>query len=101
LQRAEEVGPKVAESVVQFFREPRNRELVERLRAAGLQFKYQQTKPKGGPLAGLTFVLTGSLPTLSRDEAKAAIEAAGGKVSASVDRKSTRLNSSHRTISYA
>ena len=52
LQQAEEVGPKVAESIFQFFREPRNRELVERLRAAGLQFDYQSTRPKGGPLQG-------------------------------------------------
>ena len=87
LQKAEEVGPKVAESVAQFFREPRNAELVERLRAAGLQFTYQTTRPKGGPLAGMVFVLTGALPTLSRDAAKALIEAAGGKVSGSVSKK--------------
>ncbi len=87
LQQAEEVGPKVAESIIQFFREPHNRELVDRLRAAGLQFTYQSTRPKGGPLTGLTFVLTGTLPTLSRDEAKAAIESAGGKVSSAVSKK--------------
>jgi len=87
LQQAAEVGPKVAESIAQFFREPRNRELVERLRAAGLQFTYHSTKPKGGPLTGLTFVLTGTLPTLSRDGAKAAIERAGGKLSGSVSKK--------------
>jgi DNA ligase (NAD+) len=87
LQRAEEVGPKVAESVFQFFREPRNRELVERLREAGLQFTYKSTRPKGGPLQGLTLVLTGTLPTLSREEAKHLIEAAGGKVSGSVSKK--------------
>jgi DNA ligase (NAD+) len=86
LQQASEVGPKVAESIAQFFREPRNRELVERLRAAGLQFTYHSTRPKDGPLAGLTFVLTGTLPRLSRDGAKAAIERAGGKVSGSVSK---------------
>jgi len=91
LQRAEEVGPKVAESVFQFFREPRNRELVERLRAVGLQFTYQSTKPKGGALKGLTFVLTGTLPTLSREEATQLIEAAGGKVSGSVSKKTSFL----------
>ena len=53
LQQAEEVGPKVAEAVVQFFREPSNRELVDRLRQAGLQFTYAYTRPKGGPLTGL------------------------------------------------
>ncbi len=89
LQRAEEVGPKVAESVFQFFREPRNRELVERLRAAGLQFTYESRRPKGGPLQGLTLVLTGTLPTLSREDATRLIEAAGGKVSASVSRKTS------------
>ncbi len=89
LQRAEEVGPKVAESVFQFLREPRNRELVERLRAVGLQFTYQSVRPKGGALKGLTFVLTGSLPTLSREEATRLIEAAGGKVSGSVSKKTS------------
>jgi DNA ligase (NAD+) len=87
LQEAEEVGPKVAESVFQFFREPRNRELVDRLRAAALQFTYHTTRPQGGPFKGLTFVLTGTLPNLSREEAKRLIEAAGGKVSSSVSTK--------------
>jgi len=89
LQRAEEVGPKVAESIFQFFREPRNRELVERLRAVGLQFTYQSTRPKGGALKGLTFVLTGTLPTLSREDATRLIETAGGKVSGSVSKKTS------------
>jgi DNA ligase (NAD+) len=87
LQQAEEVGPKVAESLFQFFREPRNQELVSRLRAAGLQFEYHSTRPKGGPLKGLTFVLTGTLPNLSRDEAKKLIETAGGKVASAVSKK--------------
>jgi DNA ligase (NAD+) len=87
LQRAEEVGPKVAESVFQFFREPRNRELVERLRAVGLQFTYQSTRPKGGAFQGLTFVLTGTLPHITREQATSLIETAGGKVSGSVSKK--------------
>jgi DNA ligase (NAD+) len=87
LQQAEEVGPKVAESIFQFFREPRNQELVSRLRAAGLQFEYQSKRPKSGPLKGLTFVLTGTLPNLSRDEAKKLIETAGGKVASAVSKK--------------
>ena len=91
LQRAEEVGPKVAESIRQFFREPRNRELVKRLRDAGLQFEYQARRKPGGPLAGLTFVITGTLPNLSRDDAKMLIETAGGKVSGSVSRKTSYL----------
>jgi len=87
LQKAEEVGPKVAESVMAFFKEPINRELVERLRTAGLRFTYQSTRPKEGPLSGKTFVLTGSLPSLSREAAKELIERAGGKVSGSVSKK--------------
>jgi len=89
LQRAEEVGPKVAESVYQFFHEPRNQELVERLRAAGLNFEYEVKRKKGGPLHGMTFVLTGTLPNLSREEATRVIESAGGKVSGSVSRKTS------------
>ena len=87
LQQAEEVGPKVAETVFQFFREPHNQKLIERLRAAGLQFEYQTTRPKAGPLHGLTFVITGTLPSLSREEAKRLIEAAGGKVTSAVSKK--------------
>jgi DNA ligase (NAD+) len=89
LQRATEVGPKVAESVFVFFHEPHNRELLDRLRDAGLQFTYQSTRPKAGPFKGLTFVLTGTLPTLSREQAKELIESAGGKVSASVSKKTS------------
>ena len=90
LQQAEEVGPKVAESIFQFFREPRNQELVERLRAAGLQFHHQSSAAQGGGRSmGLTFVLTGTLPTLTRRRSQALIEAAGGKVSGSVSRKTS------------
>jgi len=76
----------VAESIYQFFSEPRNQELVERLRSAGLQFEYRTRRRHGGPLAGLTFVLTGTL-NMSREEAKQRIESAGGKVAGSVSRK--------------
>ena len=86
LQQAEEVGPKVAALIRGFFDEPRNRELVERLRAQGLVFTHMRTV-KSGTLAGKTFVLTGTLPTLTREEAKARIEAAGGKVAGSVSKK--------------
>ncbi len=91
LQEVNEIGPKVAESIRQFFAEERNRELVERLRAAGLTFTGQRQRKTGGPLAGLTFVLTGTLPTLKREEAKARIEEAGGKVSGSVSSKTSYL----------
>jgi DNA ligase (NAD+) len=89
LRMAEEVGPKVAEAIVQFFKVPGNRELIDRLRSAGLQFTYESTRPKSGPLHGMTFVLTGTLPTLSREEAKEMIEKAGGKVAGSVSKKTT------------
>lgn len=89
LQKAEEVGPKVAESIYQFFREPRNQDLVERLRSAGLQFEYRVRRRPAGPLAGLTFVLTGALSGLSREEARQRIEAAGGKVSTAVSKKTS------------
>ena len=87
LQRAEEVGPRIAESIRRFFHEQRNRELIGRLREEGFNFKYQAKPKTGGPLAGLSFVLTGTLPTLAREEAKSRIELAGGKVTGSVSRK--------------
>jgi DNA ligase (NAD+) len=90
LQEAEEVGPKVAQSVRDFFDEEKNRELLERLRKAGLRFSQEKRAArKDTTLAGLTFVLTGSLPTLSREEAKQTIELAGGKVAGSVSKKTS------------
>ncbi len=89
LQAAEEVGPKVAESIHAFFREPHNRQLLERLKAANLTFEHTIKQRKEGPLTGMTFVLTGTLPRMSREEAKATIEAAGGKVAAAVSKKTT------------
>ena len=92
LQMADEVGPKVAEAIVQYFNEPGNRELVGRLRKAGLQFTYVSTRPKeAGPLQGKTLVITGTLPTLSREEAKQLIEQAGGKISTAVSKKTSYL----------
>jgi DNA ligase (NAD+) len=86
LQEVEEVGPRVSTSIREFFDEPKNRALVERLRAAGLQFKGKK-KQRGTALAGKTFVLTGTLTRHTREEAKKLIEAAGGKVAASVSKK--------------
>jgi DNA ligase (NAD+) len=89
LQEAPDVGPVVAQSIRTFFDQPHNREVVEQLRAAGLAWPEHDgaadTSPK--PLAGKTFVLTGTLPTLEREAAKAQIEAAGGKVAGSVSKK--------------
>jgi DNA ligase (NAD+) len=87
LQQAEEVGPKVSESIHHFFHEQRNKKLVEELRKAGLTFEHVIRKKTGGALAGKTLVLTGTLPSLAREEAKARIESAGGKVSGSVSKK--------------
>ena len=87
LQQAEEVGPKVAESIHEFFREPRNRDLVERLRAAGLKFDHPKKIKKAGPFDGMTFVLTGTLASMTREQAAERIEAGGGKVSGSVSKK--------------
>jgi DNA ligase (NAD+) len=87
LQSADEVGPKVAQSIRQFFENLNNRILIERLRVAGLRFIHERVDRSGGPFAGLTLVLTGTLPKLSREDAKARIEAAGGKVSGSVSKK--------------
>ena len=89
LTECENVGEVIAQSVVQWQGDPRNQKLVERLRKAGLNFASQlyQEKAEAGPLAGKTFVLTGTLPNLKREEAAAKIEAVGGKVSGSVSKK--------------
>ncbi len=88
LLQAEGIGPIVASTIHEFFAIPKNRALVEDLRAQGLQFTAEK-KVVGTTFAGLTFVLTGTLPTLTRDEAKARIEAAGGKVSGTVSKKTS------------
>ena len=90
LERVKDVGPRVAAAVREFFDEAQNRELIEQLRAAGLTFTAQKRK-RSSELEGLTFVLTGTLPTLSREEAKEKIEAAGGKVSGSVSKKTSYI----------
>jgi DNA ligase (NAD+) len=88
LLEVRDVGPIVAKSIRTFFDQPHNVEVVEQLRAAGM--RWDEGAPASGapqPLAGRTFVLTGTLPSLGRDDAKALIEAAGGKVSGSVSKK--------------
>jgi DNA ligase (NAD+) len=89
LLEVNDVGPVVAQSIRSFFDQPHHREVVEQLRAAGITWPEHEgeadTAPK--PLAGRTLVLTGTLPTLGRDDAKALIEAAGGKVAGSVSKK--------------
>ncbi len=87
LQEIEGIGPQTAVSVTDWFADARNQQLLAKLRAAGLQFAVAKTAVDDAtpqPLAGLTFVITGTLPSLSRDEAKALIEQHGGKVTGSV-----------------
>jgi DNA ligase (NAD+) len=86
LQNVGEVGPKIAESIAEFFSNPANRKLVDRLRQAKLTLKGEK-KERGTKLAGKTFVLTGTLAHFTRDEAKKMIEEAGGKVAGSVSKK--------------
>ncbi|WP_407280221.1 NAD-dependent DNA ligase LigA [Aromatoleum evansii] len=83
-----DVGPVVAQSIAGFFAEAHNREVIEQLRAAGVKWEEgEPAAPVAGSASGKVFVLTGTLPTMSRDEAKALIEAHGGKVSGSVSKK--------------
>jgi DNA ligase (NAD+) len=89
LAEIEDVGEVVAKSLFEWFGNPDHVKLVDRLRQAGLNFRSALYNPAAalGALAGKTFVLTGTLPTLSREEATAKIEAVGGKVSGSVSKK--------------
>ncbi|MFT3821790.1 MAG: NAD-dependent DNA ligase LigA [Rubrivivax sp.] len=91
LLQVPDVGPVVAQSIRTFFEQPHNREVVEQLRAAGVRWDEHEGSEAANavplPLTGKTLVLTGTLPTLTRDDAKALIEAAGGKVAGSVSKK--------------
>jgi DNA ligase (NAD+) len=89
LAETPEIGPVIAASVRAFFEEPRNLQLIEELRRAGLRMQEERGEAGEQPLAGLTFVLTGGLDSMSRDEAKALIEARGGKVTGSVSAKTS------------
>ncbi|MGB6687432.1 MAG: NAD-dependent DNA ligase LigA [Terracidiphilus sp.] len=88
LSLVEEVGPRVSEAIVEFFAQPANCELVQRLKDAGVEMTAEK-RQRSTQFAGLTFVLTGTLPTLTRDEAKKRIEDAGGKVAGSVSKKTS------------
>ncbi len=90
LLEVNDVGPIVAKSLRTFFDQPHNREVVEQLRACGVHWPENEPTSAGPkPLAGKIFVITGTLPTLGRDAAKDLIEAAGGKVSGSVSKKTS------------
>jgi DNA ligase (NAD+) len=83
-----DVGPVVADSIVSFMSEPHNREVIEQLLASGIEFQ-KEWRTTTVDLSGKTFVLTGTLPTLSRDQAKELLEAAGAKVAGSVSQKTS------------
>jgi DNA ligase (NAD+) len=90
LLEVNDIGPVVAQSIRTFFQQQHNREVVEQLRAAGVHWAEQEVARRADvskPLTGKTLVLTGTLPTLTRDEAKELVEAAGGKVTGSVSKK--------------
>jgi DNA ligase (NAD+) len=94
LEEIEGIGPGTAVSITKWFALERNQTLLAKLRAAGLQFNAEKPAVSADtpqPLAGLTFVITGTLPSMSRDEAKALIEANGGKVTGSVSAKTDYL----------
>ena len=84
-----EVGPKVAEGILEFFSESANRKLIERLRAAGVNMKEERAAPKDTKFAGMTFVFTGTLANRSREEAEALVAAHGGKAGSSVSKKTS------------
>ncbi len=91
LVKIEDVGPKVAESIVFFFAQPENRELIDRLRRAGVSDRAAAATAGPKPLAGQVFVITGTLAGFSRDEARDLLEARGAEVGSSVTRKTTAL----------
>jgi DNA ligase (NAD+) len=95
LQTTREIGPVLAESVRSWFDEPRNRQLLERLRAAGVRMEVppdaRAELQREGPLTGKTYVLTGTLQSMTRDQATAAIERLGGKVAGSVSKKTAAV----------
>jgi DNA ligase (NAD+) len=91
LVQAEDVGPKVAESILFFFAQPENRELLRRLKEAGVKVRITEETAGPKPLAGQVFVITGTLSGVSRDEARQLLEAQGAEVGSSVTRKTTGL----------
>jgi DNA ligase (NAD+) len=85
------IGPKIADSIIAFFRQEENRKIIERLRKAGVKLEEEKVKPEALPLAGLEFVITGRLETFAREEAEAKIKALGGTTKDNVTRKTTYL----------
>jgi DNA ligase (NAD+) len=93
LQETQEIGPVLAESVRSWLDEPRNRQLIDRLRAAGANMEVPEDQrtaaDPSGPLTGKTYVITGTLQSMSREQATAALERLGAKVAGSVSKKTT------------
>jgi DNA ligase (NAD+) len=89
LTEVTEVGPKVAESIAEFFSEKANQDLLRELKKHGLRFEAERKKPRDTRLAGKSFVFTGTLPHLTREEAGALVTGRGGKVSSSVSKKTS------------
>jgi DNA ligase (NAD+) len=85
------IGPKIADSILAFFREKENKKIIERLRKAGVKLEEKKVKPEELPLTGMEFVITGRLEAFSRPEAEARIKALGGSTGSSVSRKTTHL----------
>jgi len=85
------IGPKIADSIITFFKQEENKKIVQRLKAAGVNPKEEKAKPEELPLAGQEFVITGSLEAFSRTEAEARIKALGGTAKSDVTRKTTYL----------
>ena len=85
------IGPKIADSVIAFFRQESNLQLIRRLKKAGVRLEEAAARPEALPLTGMEFVLTGTLATLPRQEAEARIKALGGSTGSSVTRKTTYL----------
>jgi DNA ligase (NAD+) len=87
LQSIYEIGPKIAKSITRFFKDRRNIDIIDRLRKAGVRLEATSSEVRRGPLTGKTFVLTGTLPSLTREEAKALIKEQGGKASSALSAK--------------
>ena len=91
LSEIDDIGPIMAKSIVEFFAEPQTKDLIERLKAAGVNTKAEEDENEDNRFEGKTFVLTGSLEKFTRDEATNIIEKFGGKVSGSVSKKTAYL----------